>query len=223
MSSTANLSIRALLAATLILTGVCRAHCPAPAATLLERFIPADCEACWSTAERPPDATWILDWIVPSPRGDAAPLSAAAIAEATARAGAMTTTSTRQRRHALAPRGLQLTVEQGPAWNGYIALRLRATRSGPAWPGGASGFIALVEDVAAGDEGTPVPRRVVRAVVGPLTLEPDSPGTTHVVAVRLPSGSRVDRLDATAWIEDGTGAIVAAAQADPAECAPATR
>jgi len=62
--------------------------CPGPSAAVLERFIDADCSACWTDAGTPmPRAgQWLLDWIVPNARGDDAPLSPAAPAEAADRA-----------------------------------------------------------------------------------------------------------------------------------------
>jgi len=62
---------------------------PTPA-VLVERFISADCEKCWGapspavTAKLPARAL-ALDWITPSPLGDEAPLSAAALRDADAR------------------------------------------------------------------------------------------------------------------------------------------
>src|SRR6188472_4499371 len=59
---------------------------PQPAA-LVERFISADCESCWSDAKtaRPGRGELALDWIVPGGRGDDAPLSAAASRDSVAR------------------------------------------------------------------------------------------------------------------------------------------
>ena len=72
-------------------------HCssdgaPKPVA-LFERFISADCEACWGDAAPPaPSAkagAVVLDWIVPSAAGDDAPLSAAATTDALPRLQAL--------------------------------------------------------------------------------------------------------------------------------------
>ena len=62
--------------------------CPRVNAAVLERFISAECEACWTDASvaRPDASEWLLDWIVPSSRGDEAPLSSAAPREALSRA-----------------------------------------------------------------------------------------------------------------------------------------
>ena len=65
---------------------------PRPVA-IFERFISADCEACWTDAATPaPSATAgavVLDWIVPGQAGDEAPLSAAATHDALARLRAL--------------------------------------------------------------------------------------------------------------------------------------
>ena len=59
---------------------------PIPAA-IVERFISADCAACWATSTLPASAKGqvSLDWIVPSPQGDDAALSTAATQDASAR------------------------------------------------------------------------------------------------------------------------------------------
>lgn len=65
---------------------------PQPVA-IFERFISADCQACWAdAATRGPSAgsgTVVLDWIVPTASGDEAPLSAAATNDALARLQAL--------------------------------------------------------------------------------------------------------------------------------------
>ena len=52
--------------------------------TLIERFISADCEVCWSAPQtiKPSARALSLDWIVPSGQGEAAPLAAAASPDA---------------------------------------------------------------------------------------------------------------------------------------------
>src|SRR5450830_620746 len=58
---------------------------------LLERFISADCESCWSAPPDTPPASGALtlDWIVPSDQADEAPLSAAARRDALMRLEAL--------------------------------------------------------------------------------------------------------------------------------------
>jgi len=165
----------------------------------------------------------VLDWIVPSAYGDEAPLSAAAFAEAADRAGALPTDATMQRRHALAPSaGLHVSVQDGPAWNGYIGLQLSVERLAGTLPRGAVGYLALVENVPAGTEGTPIARQLVRSVVGPLPLDAGGPKRIdHLRALRIPLGSKPARLTAVGWIEAPAGKVIAAAQVIPEDCAPA--
>jgi hypothetical protein len=212
---------RRSLAAALAAPLVAQAQCAAPMATaLVERFIPADCAACWGEGATPTGAPFVLDWIVPSARGDEAALSAAAIAEATPRAGSLSAMQTKERRQALnAPRGLVVEVEDGPGWNGYIGLQLRVRREdGATLPAGVAGYLALVENVAAGDEGAPVARRLVRVLAGPLPLDSTRASIEHLLALRVPQGARVDRLGAVGWVESAPGHVIALASAPGGEC-----
>lgn len=220
MSFTSRRCARQITAALLALSTVAHAACPLPATTdLLERFIPADCEVCWGTASAAAGAPFVLDWIVPSARGDEAPLSAAALVEAGARAGDLAAGSTLQRRHALPPlQGLSIGVQAGPAWYGYIGLRLDVQHKGAALPGAAVGYLALVETVRAGEDGTPVDRRLVRALAGPLVLDGAAESVVHLLALRLPQGAKAERLAAVGWIEAPSGRVVALARAGSPDC-----
>ena len=109
------------------------AGCAAPRPTVLvERYLSADCEACWQSAPPlPPDtaaaAPFVLDWIVPGASGEAAPLAVAALPEAAARvarAGALRADEALTQTTPLPARALHVEVQDGPAWNGYIGLRL---------------------------------------------------------------------------------------------------
>lgn len=195
--------------------------CPAYR-TLLERFISADCEACWKSGDEPDGAPLVLDWIVPSARGDDAPLAAAAAPEAASRVGALAASHTRERWHALAaPRDWDLAIEDGPAWNGYIAARLRVARGGEPRTREVDIYIALVERVPAGEEGTPIERMLVRSVAGPMPLHAESASATHLRAFRIPQGSRPQRLTAVAWLQGADGVVLAAARVAPEGCVPA--
>jgi len=213
-----------LLPLVLAAAGIAHAACPAPAPTvLLERFLSGDCEACWGSGAAPEGAVLVLDWIVPSARGDEAPLSAAAVPEAAARAGTVAQDRTLQRRQPLpAQPNLRLKVLDGPAWNGYIGLQLSVERLAGTLPRGAVGYLALVENVPAGTEGTPIARQLVRSVVGPLPLDAGGPKRIdHLRALRIPLGSKPARLTAVGWIEAPAGKVIAAAQVIPEDCAPA--
>ncbi len=187
------------------------------ARVLVERFISADCEACWGAGTAPAGTPFVLDWIVPSTRGDDAPLAAAAIAEATARAGDVAPDGTLQRSLLLPPlRGMRISVQDGPGWNGYIGAQLRVEQTGAALPAGTVGYLALVENIPAGSEGSPIARRLVRALAGPLPLVGES--TTHLRALRIPAGAEALRLTSIGWVESPPGRIVALAQTAPAKC-----
>ncbi|HJW10978.1 MAG TPA: hypothetical protein VJ598_04280 [Albitalea sp.] len=207
----------ALTSSALVFAGgaFAAANCRPPAPTaLLERFTPADCETCWQAAPATPPAEWVivLDWIVPA--ADGAPMAAAALPEATERAVQHAPTAPLPARPAV-----RLRIADGPAWNGYVGLQLTATRLRQL-PAGATAYAALVERVPAGSEGTPVARQLVRAVVGPMTLQElaAQPTIHHLRAVRLPETERPERLASVAWAEDAAGRVIAATQSPPAEC-----
>jgi hypothetical protein len=158
----------------------------------------------------------VLDWIVPAQ--DDAPMAAAALAEAAARAPGLGPARTLTRDRLLPPASpLVLRVTDGPAINGYIGLQLRVTRPGRRL-GLAVGYIALVERVPAGSDGTALPRQLVRALVGPLGLDElaTRSSTTHRAATRLPETARPERLSAVAWVETPDGALLAATWAGSA-------
>lgn len=191
------------------------APCARAHAGVIERFISADCTACWtdaSLAAVPPDG-WLLDWIVPSPRGDDAPLSPAAPDEAAGRARRVFNTGIDDNHtvvHRTAARGARnakLKVASGPAFNGYFGVQLDGRGR---WPAGSSAWIALVESVAAGTDGTPVPRQLVRTVAGPFQPAELRSGKPWRVlqAMRWPETSKPERLRARAWLERADGRIV---------------
>jgi hypothetical protein len=191
--------------------------CPPVHAAVVERFISAECAACWrdKNVEQPADAQWLLDWIVPSARGDAAPLSSAAPAEARGRAQRAKAEPGNgrarvQRSAARDAGGLQLSVASGPAWNGYFGVQVD-TGGRPA--AGASVWIALVESVASGTDGSAVPRELVRTLSGPFKpaeLRSGQPWQ-YLLAMRWPDTAQPARLRARVWIEDASGRIVAMA------------
>ncbi len=194
------------------------APCAPSGAAVLERFISAECSACWSAAPSLPAGKdqWLLDWIVPSVRGDEAPLSAAAPGDAAQRARRALVTGTNDERtveHRSAARStvtVRLTVASGPAFNGYIGVQLDGRGRAPAQ---ATVWIALVESVAAGTDGTPVPRQLVRSVAGPFQPRELQSGKPWRVlqAMRWPETAKPERLLARAWLERSDGAIVAMA------------
>ena len=192
------------------------APCAPAHAAVLERFISAECSACWTDASVAAAAPseWLLDWIVPSARGDDAPLSPAAPSEAAGRARRVSIIGTNDERsaaHRTVARSAsraRLTVASGPAFNGYFGVQLDGRGR---WPAGTGAWIALVESVNAGTDGTPVPRQLVRTVAGPFQPAELRSGKTWRVlqAMRWPETAKPERLRARAWLERADGRIVA--------------
>jgi hypothetical protein len=194
------------------------APCARSTAAVLERFISAECSTCWTDATLAAAGgdQWLLDWIVPSARGSEAPLSPAAPSEAAARARRVLNTGlddTRTQLHRSAARSAgatRLRVASGPAFNGYFGVQLDGRGR---LPSGSSAWIALVESVAPGTDGTVVPRQLVRVVAGPFEPAELRSGKPWRVlqAMRWPETARPERLRARAWLERADGRIVAMA------------
>jgi len=190
---------------------------------LMERFVSADCAHCWSAAEtpRPSHGTVALDWIVPGTQGDDAPLSAAATREAKERLHALgrdapPAASTLTFRVGPAS-ALRLRVAQGPAVNGYIGASIELRQTG-ALKGPVSVWLALVETIPAGVEGSQVERNLVRNVLNSAWNRPErlsnskSNTLTDYRAMSIPAGASTARLRVIGWIEDTQGQISVIAQ-----------
>jgi hypothetical protein len=186
---------------------------------LLERFINADCAACWTDArvEQPRPGDLALDWIVPGGRGDDAPLSAAANRDATSRLEALrrpvpaaAATSQLKAQHSR-----QLRVSHGIPFRGYVgtSMELKPGGRGP-W----RAWLLLVETVPAGTEGTPVARHLVRNVFRPAWDGPRPPSQEEQARLHearvmsIPEGVPAERLSVVGWVEDAQGRIRGIAQ-----------
>lgn len=190
---------------------------PRPAA-LLERFINADCASCWADAATPAAGRreLALDWIAPGARGEDAPLAVAATRDALERLKALERARPLQadsRRSARSGDAGRLRVAHGLPFNGYIGT---STRLQPAGSGPWVTWIALVETLPAGTEGSPVERNLVRNVLQ-LTWQAEAgkkpPARwSEVRAMRIPEGAHPDRLRVVGWVEDARGRIGAIAQ-----------
>jgi len=208
------------------------ARCPPAQAAVLERFLNADCADCWSApavdaAPLAADPRWRFDWIAAG--RDDAPLSAAALndtADRLQRLGHTTPATSWQRLQAPAPgaaaqAGLQAHL--GPAWLGrYMALEFVLTlaptssaagAAAPALPAGSSGWLAMVELLPAGTDGSPLARELLRNVAGPLPLDSAQAGAPlhHLRAMRWPESADPTRLQARAWVEAPDGSLLAVA------------
>lgn len=195
------------------------APCPPAQAPVLEVFVGADCERCWAGADEQAAMGWRFDWIVPA--GEQATMAAAALRDSLDRLA-------RARLPAPGPLGQQLrlqpaarlaqaaalSVASGLPLSGYYALQLQLrSRPGQVLPAGSQGWLALVELLPAGSEGSASPRALVRSVAGPLPLTALGPGRplNHLAALRWPEGALLERLQARAWIEAADGRILAVA------------
>lgn len=197
-------------------------YCPPRGATVTEHFLSADCADCWAAPAQAPardrpesaaPAGWRLDWIVPTPAGDAAALASAAVTEAPQRLEradlavpvGMQSVIVRDTNHPAADTRMQL--ETGPAWSGYMGVRLTVRGRLPA---GTQAWVALVEELDPGAEGSAQPRVLVRRVAGPLALhDKGTPArTVHLRALRWPEQALAHRVRARAWLESADGRML---------------
>ena len=196
---------------------------------VVERFTSADCENCWSdAAARPaPPRTLVLDWIVPSPRGDEAPLSAAATRDANDRLAALhraAPTASYSNQTPVAKRPYRMRVAHGLPFNGYIGASMELPQSEvrPV-PLPVTGWLVLVETIAAGTEGTPVERNLVRNSLtrtwdGRHQLSKDEQKRLwESRPMGLGATAQPERLRVVGWVEDAQGRIITAAQSRCAE------
>jgi hypothetical protein len=192
---------------------------PQPVA-LLERFINADCEACWSDPDTPKAAAreLALDWVLPGAKGDDAPLSSVARRDALLRLETLGRKPPEQSdaaRHPIEAGRQKLRVAHGLAVNDYIGTSISLQQPGAQkW----SAWLALVETVPAGVEGSPVERNLVRNTFQPPWEEvrtvPGSRPTPLLESrpMQIPEGAKPARLRVVGWLEDSRGHIRAIAQ-----------
>ena len=212
----------------------CSSDGAAPPRALYERFISADCAACWSDATfAPGPSAAVLDWIAPGPSADEAPLSAAARRDAIERLTAMARPAPAATDVHVAPMALPLPgrfrVALGPAVNDYVSAS--ASYSGTLPPGadadsGWTLWLALVEAIPAGAEGTPVRRNLVRNVfygtwgisnkLSKRELANLPPRTRWIErrAMQFAHGADPARLGLVGWLQDAQGQVLALARAD---------
>ena len=197
---------------------------PSPT-TLVERFINADCEACWGKVppEMPTPQVLALDWIVPSSQGDEAPLSTAASREALERLQVLGISAPQDTRTHSTPvptsPALALRVGHGVAVGGYLGASIELKIS-PAtkMAGNLIASLVLIETIPAGADGTPVERNLVRNVLisNWSVLEQLSNSEQQVWRemrpLSIPAGATPERLRVVGWVQDDRGRVVVAAQ-----------
>ena len=189
---------------------------------LVERFMSADCTACWgeTTLPRPPRGAATLDWVVPSPTGEDAPMAAVARPEALERLQALGHNGDDLRewehRSAEASRGHRprLRVAHGLAVGDHIGASLAFHAPAPSAQGPFTAWLALAEWLPAGAEGSPVARVLVRNVLtAPIDAQPAQKWPQLWRPMNVPEGAQPARLGVVGWVTDARGQVIALAQA----------
>jgi len=186
---------------------------PRPVA-LLERFINADCASCWSDpqAQAAQRGQVALDWIVPGSRGDDAPLSAAATRDSLQRLQALGRQTPPQADQAVsrAVGKRTLRVAHGIPFNDYLGTSIEMR---PAARGEWTAWLALVEAIPVGTEGTAVERNLVRNLLQVPWQAARAPARLlESRSMRIAEGAQADRLRVIGWVEDAKGRIHGIAQ-----------
>ena len=191
---------------------------------LLERFINADCATCWQDAATPraEQGQLALDWVLLGSQGEAAPLSAVATRDAAQRLSALqleTPSGSDARRSAVrALPASSLRVAHGLPVTGYVGASIALTPGTTAanahqW----TAWLALVETLPKGTEGSPVARNLVRNTFKANWDGREQLSKTERLrfieqrSMGLPEGMDSSRLRVVGWIEDETGQMRAAA------------
>ena len=203
----------------------CASDGQATPVALVERFISADCEACWSAAQTSKTSAraLTLDWIVPSKQGDDAPLSAAASRDALMRlhtlGRAAPTASSIGTTRVIGGRADRLRVAHGVPLGGYIGASIELHTTPKAFRGESlSAWLVLVETIPAGTDGTATARNLVRNVLLSPWNKRDSLSKSKQLVVRetrplsIPQGATPERLRVVGWVQDARGRILTAAQ-----------
>ena len=195
---------------------------------LMERFTNADCADCWrdpATAKAAP-GTAVLDWVLPGAQGDDAPLSAVASGDGVLRLEAigepMPRTSTVKTSPVTPEAALKksvLRVARGLALSGYIgaSIELKPVPT-QATAARVTTWLALVETLPAGLEGSPVERNLVRNVfqsnwnLRKALSKSEQDHWFDRRSMSVAEGVNPGRLKVIGWVQDDQGRILAAAQ-----------
>ncbi len=191
---------------------------------LMERFIHADCDTCWTDTATPVPASHAvaLDWVVPSRQGDDAPLSAVATRDALARLEALgqgVPAESKTILHAVKGiKGAALRVAHGLPVADYLGASIELKPLSPAARKPLTAWLALVETLPAGTEGSPVERNLVRNVLSrnwdgrKQLLKDDQKRLFESRSMNIAPAANPDRLRVVGWVEDEKGQVLLAAQ-----------
>ena len=192
---------------------------------LMERFLNADCDSCWSdpATPRPGSRAVALDWIIPGKRGDDGPLSGVATRDALARLEALKKSIPSQSITVLhrvkGPRGATLRVAHGLPLADYVGASIELKPLPKAakeqrW----TSWLALVETLPTGTEKSPVVRNLVRNLLQTnwngreQLLKDEQNRFFETRSMNIAAAANPSRLRVIGWVEDEKGQVVAAAQ-----------
>ena len=202
---------------------VCSSDGQRPAAGLHERFINADCAGCWTAAGTPAarPGKLSLDWVLPGDQGDDAPLSAVARRDSLERLQALgLPLPAGQPQHdahdarVAGGKGWRLRVAHGIAFNGYLGVSIEFKHRGtlpPAKDLPLTVWLALVETLPAGTEGSPVERQLVRGLFK-TDWDRRQPGAVLSRSMAVSEGVNPERLSLVGWLENARGGLLTAVQ-----------
>ena len=191
---------------------------------LVERFINADCDTCWADPSTPVPAknTVALDWIAPGSQGDDAPLSAVATRDALARLESLRQgVPARSQTVVHTVKGIKgagLRVAHGLPVADYLGASIELKPVAPAARQPLTAWLALVETLPAGLEGSPVERNLVRNVLfriwdGRNQLSKDEQNRLFESrSMNIAPAANPDRLRVIGWVENEKGQVLLAAQ-----------
>jgi hypothetical protein len=202
----------------------CSSDKTAAVKTIYERFTHADCEACWTQPLLAGKMGVTLDWLVPSPAGDDAPLSAAANRDALLRLENLKIILPKEQRvvkTAVANSGYNIRVAHGLAVAGYIGSSIELTQFPKNLPGvkNLTAVLLLTETIPKGTADSPIERNLVRNMlidtwrVAPMSAKKANNQT--IVTRRplsIPAGVNPDNLHVFGWVQDSQGRVLTAAQ-----------
>lgn len=194
-------------------------------AQFMERFINADCDACWADPATPKATAGqvALDWVIPGGKGEDAPLSAVAAREGLHRLEALRQAVPSQSLASTLPvkalKGATLRVAHGLPLSGYLGASIElkpvpAAAKGRQW----TAWLALVETLPVGTENSPVERNLIRNVLQANWdgRKPLSKGEQNrffdARSMSIAEGANPERMRVIGWVEDEKGQVVAAAQ-----------